>query len=235
MDLEEWEVLSDEGIIDLHENDQKISNNNNNNNISPKFKSKNIYTDYFQTFEDDDHQEMIPNENQFVDTKIVEVCSHVCADEQLARLFCKPAVEDSTTTTTETTETDPSLESLKGVKNEGEEGKLVEVEKKVKEGEKMGCKRGEKGVWKWAMNGMGALVSFGVVLASVSFIAFTNQHKHNMCSNKNQELHFQFYSHDKRFKQVMRRAKRLNEAISVMRGAPLTTAHITVGGYYEAL
>ena len=33
----------------------------------------------------------------------------------------------------------------------------------------------------------------------------------------------------------MERAKKLNDAITVMRGAPVSRAHITIGGYYEGL
>jgi len=36
-------------------------------------------------------------------------------------------------------------------------------------------------------------------------------------------------------KQVVHHATKLNEAINAVRGAPLTRAHITIGGYYEGL
>ncbi|KAK9664653.1 hypothetical protein RND81_14G058600 [Saponaria officinalis] len=240
MDLEEWEILSDEGNIDYHD-DQGVTKNN----ISPKFKLKNntvINMDYFKEIPQiiDDHeikdqnfgvlghksddQEMISKdffnklkENEFVDMKID-------SPKSLNRGIL-PQIDQKH-------EKDENFEENK-VKED--EKMVVCEEKKVKMEEKMSWKNGENGgvnIWKWAMNGMGAVVSFGFVAATVSLIVFSNQHKQTKHS-KNQELHFQFYSNDKRFKQVVRRAKRLNEAISVMRGAPLTTAHITVGGYYE--
>lgn len=38
-----------------------------------------------------------------------------------------------------------------------------------------------------------------------------------------------------RIKRVVQHATRLNEAISAVRGVPVTRAQITVGGYYDAL
>lgn len=38
-----------------------------------------------------------------------------------------------------------------------------------------------------------------------------------------------------RIKQVVHHATRFNEAMSAVRGVPVTRAHITVGGYYDAL
>lgn len=38
-----------------------------------------------------------------------------------------------------------------------------------------------------------------------------------------------------RIKQVVDHATKLNEAIAAVRGVPVTRAHITVGGYYDAL
>ena len=38
-----------------------------------------------------------------------------------------------------------------------------------------------------------------------------------------------------RIKQVVHHATKLNEAISAVRGVPMTRAHITYGGYYDGL
>jgi len=111
-------------------------------------------------------------------------------------------------------------------KEENDEKLVVYEEKKIKMEENEGVN-----IWKWAMTGMGAFMSFGFAAVTVSLIVFSNRHKE---SNKH-DLHFQIYSHDKRFKQAVRRAKRLNEAISVMRGAPMAGAHITIGGSYKSL
>ncbi|CAO2822084.1 unnamed protein product [Amaranthus hypochondriacus] len=87
-------------------------------------------------------------------------------------------------------------------------------------------------IWKWAMTGIGAFFSFGFAVATVSLVVLGNRHKE---STKKQEIHFQIFSQDKRMKQAMERAKKLNEAITIMRGAPVSRAHITIGGYYEGL
>lgn len=90
-------------------------------------------------------------------------------------------------------------------------------------------------IWKWAMTGIGAVFSFGFAAATVSLIVLGNRHKEQN-HHKSPELSFQFYAHEKRIKQVVDHAKKLNEAITAARGgAPLTRAHITIGGYYEGL
>ncbi|KAI3723247.1 hypothetical protein L2E82_34701 [Cichorium intybus] len=85
----------------------------------------------------------------------------------------------------------------------------------------------EGNIWKWGLNGIGAFFSLGMAAATVCIILFGNSHKH-----KQQKFRIQIYSDDKRIKQVVHQA---NEAMSAVRGVPLTTAHITYGGYYEGL
>ncbi|CAI9787584.1 unnamed protein product [Fraxinus pennsylvanica] len=85
-------------------------------------------------------------------------------------------------------------------------------------------------IWKWSLTGIGAICSFGVAAATVSIIVLGS---HQKSKQQNQKLQFQFYSNDKRIKQAVHHASKLNEAI--FRGVPLTRAHVTFGGYYEAL
>ncbi|OWM78823.1 uncharacterized protein LOC116195339 [Punica granatum] len=86
-------------------------------------------------------------------------------------------------------------------------------------------------MWKWGLSGIGALCSFGVVAAATCCILILgsrqNHPKHN--------VRFQIYADDKRIKQVVHHATKLNEAISAVRGVPVTGAHITFGGYYDGL
>ncbi|XP_022859472.1 uncharacterized protein LOC111380208 [Olea europaea var. sylvestris] len=88
-------------------------------------------------------------------------------------------------------------------------------------------------IWKWSLNGVGAIFSFGVAAATVSFIIFGS---HQRSKQQNQKLQLQIYTNDKRIEQVVHHASKLNEAISAVtvRGVPLTRAHVTSGGYYEA-
>ncbi|KAK2638220.1 hypothetical protein Ddye_026015 [Dipteronia dyeriana] len=87
-------------------------------------------------------------------------------------------------------------------------------------------------LWKWSLTGIGAICSFGVAAATMCIIIFgtqqRNQHNHK-------KLRFQIYADDKRIKQVVKQATQMNEAISAVRGVPITRAHITIGGYYDSL
>lgn len=95
---------------------------------------------------------------------------------------------------------------------------IDDVEKVTKEGENL---------WKWGLNGIGAFFSLGMAAATICIIIFGSGQRH-----KQQKFRIQIYSDDKRIKQVVHHA---NEAMSAVRGVPLTTAHITYGGYYEGL
>ncbi|XP_044467954.1 uncharacterized protein LOC123197675 [Mangifera indica] len=88
-------------------------------------------------------------------------------------------------------------------------------------------------LWKWGLTGIGAICSFGVAAATICIIIYGSQHKTKQ--QQNQKLRFQIYTDDKRIKQVVQQASKLNEAISAVRGVPITRAQITLGGYYDAL
>ncbi|KAM0952061.1 hypothetical protein DsansV1_C03g0032431 [Dioscorea sansibarensis] len=88
-------------------------------------------------------------------------------------------------------------------------------------------------VWRWS------LCTVGVAAATVCMLFLgakprPKQHHHS------QRLQFQMYSDEQRIKQVVQQASRLNHALSTMRGgasSPLNarSAHISFGGYYNAL
>ncbi|XP_009609307.1 uncharacterized protein LOC107797772 [Nicotiana tabacum] len=82
-----------------------------------------------------------------------------------------------------------------------------------------------------SLNGIGAICSFA---AATICIIFMGNHQNN--KQNQQKRRFQIFSNDKRIKQVVHHATKLNnEAIAAVRGVPVTRAHITVGGYYDAL
>nr|GMD41680.1 Titin like [Ipomoea batatas] len=92
------------------------------------------------------------------------------------------------------------------------------------DGESSDHENGGLNLLNWSMTGVGAILSFGVaaVVSTVCILIAGNRQKHR----KNQKLRFQIYTDDKRIKQMVHHATRLNEAIS---GVPITRAHITIG------
>ncbi|KAL6986941.1 hypothetical protein U1Q18_012702 [Sarracenia purpurea var. burkii] len=93
-------------------------------------------------------------------------------------------------------------------------------------------------IWRWSLTGIGAICSFGVAAATICIIILgSHNHQNKQQHQHNQKLRFQIYADDKRIKQVVHHATKLNEAISAVRGVsvPLTRAHITIGGYYDGL
>ncbi|KAJ4882566.1 Uncharacterized protein Rs2_32659 [Raphanus sativus] len=99
--------------------------------------------------------------------------------------------------------------------------------------------RGEKmNLWKMGLHGIGAICSFGVATAAATFYVFFLGRNNSIrgCRNKNQTLRFQIYSDDnKRMKEVVKRATKLNEAISMLKDLPVARARISFGGHYDEL
>ncbi|KAL4379311.1 hypothetical protein GQ457_02G031160 [Hibiscus cannabinus] len=95
---------------------------------------------------------------------------------------------------------------------------------------------GPGGLWKWSLTGIGAICSFGVAAATFCIIIIGSQQRQKQHQHQqNQKLLFQCYTEDKRMKQVVHQTAKLNEAISAVRGVPITRAHITFGGYYDGI
>ncbi|XP_020080334.1 uncharacterized protein LOC109704000 [Ananas comosus] len=131
-----------------------------------------------------------------------------------------------------------------------------EEEEEEEDGDSNMCSEDKKGnqllegigftVWRWRVNGIGALCSIGVAAAATICVFILggkhkhqqqhqHQHQHQHQKHQQQKLQFQIYTEDKRIKQAVQQATRLNQAISAMRGAPITRAHISFGGYYDGL
>ncbi|CAJ2672100.1 unnamed protein product [Trifolium pratense] len=88
--------------------------------------------------------------------------------------------------------------------------------------------------WKWSLTGVGAICSFGVAAATICVLFFGSQQKNNKLQ-LDQKIRFQIYTDDKRIKQVVQHATKLNEAFATARGVPLSRAHITYGGHYDGV
>lgn len=96
---------------------------------------------------------------------------------------------------------------------------------------------GLNNILKWGLTGMGAICSFGVATVCIFVLGglMKNTASNNKQHQQDQKLRFHIYAEDKRLKQVVHHATKLNEAISAVRGVPLTRAHITFGGYYDGV
>ncbi|XP_047159635.1 uncharacterized protein LOC124830061 [Vigna umbellata] len=88
--------------------------------------------------------------------------------------------------------------------------------------------------WKWSMNGVGAICSFGVAAATICVLIFGSNQKNKF--HQDQKIRFQIYTDDKRIKQMVEHATKLNEAaFSAMSGLPLCRARITCGGFCDGV
>lgn len=116
--------------------------------------------------------------------------------------------------------------------------KNMENENKVvmyydeKEGEDM---NGGFNLWKWSLTGVGAICSFGVAAATICVLFFGSQQRNNKLQQDQSSIRFKIYTDDKRVKQVVQHATKLNEAFAAVRGVPLSRSHITYGGYYDSV
>ncbi|KAI4350359.1 hypothetical protein L6164_004821 [Bauhinia variegata] len=82
-------------------------------------------------------------------------------------------------------------------------------------------------LFKWSFTGIGAICSFGVAAATICILFFGSQKRNT--PHHNPKIRFQIYTDDKRIKQMVQQATRMNDAISA------TRAQITFGGYYDGL
>lgn len=89
-------------------------------------------------------------------------------------------------------------------------------------------------LWKWSLTGVGAICSFGVAAATICVLFFGSQQRNNKLQ-QDQSIRFKIYTDDKRVKQVVQHATKLNEAFAAVRGVPLSRAHVTYGGYYDSV
>lgn len=242
MDLEEWDLLSDEGLIDLHED-------GGNNLFSPKSIPNTttlIDMNYFQKISDpipvpiqfdqkiEKIPEKLPIETPKSDVQQIKEADH---QESVSKVFFKKLKENEFVDM----KMDSPKSLNKGILPQIDVGtyKFEEKEKETEQKQELPINKEEKlsknsimeevsgnwdddhnneglNVWKWAMTGIGALFSFGFAAATVSLIVLGNRHKENCNDPKKKELHFQLYTHEKRLKQAVRRATKLNEAITVI-------------------
>lgn len=221
MDVEdEWELLSDDGFLEI--NDHGAGNQIYSRNSSSAVV---IQMNYFIC---------PPPSNQFVQATLpdplppnrlltppLEIKMESLDQDPVSQVFFKKMREtefvDMKVDLPKPSAVVPQIEA--NFQFEEEKG---EMDSKMVEGEREDLERSGANVWKWSLNGIGAICSFGVAAATFCVIVFTttanNKHHHH----HNHKLHFRIYSDDKRMK-----------AIAAVSGVPITRARITVGGYYD--
>ncbi|CAL5193108.1 unnamed protein product [Lathyrus oleraceus] len=248
MDINEWVILSDDGFLD----DEKQIFLGKRNSFSDSI--SNFDKDYFCT--SPKSTKLIETESSKVPKLLVHVpiqfepkIEKVPSEEELVK---EHTYEDSVSQVffhvKENKFVDMKLESPKSCSGRGLFSQLDAVEDmemmtsprmknmekdnnvvmyyNEKEGENM---NGRFNLWKWSLTGVGAICSFGVVAATVCVLLFGSQQK----NKKDHTIRIQIYTDDKRIKQVVQHATKLNEAFAAVRGVPLSRAHISYGGYYD--
>ncbi|KAE9619805.1 hypothetical protein Lal_00040187 [Lupinus albus] len=248
MDIDEWEFLSDDTFLDFNEDGDK-------NYFSSSPSSRKIIEQPKKPRLVHNHlvplpillEPKIPMEVTIVSpsvntekNKAFEAVSVESDQETVSQVFFKLKENEFV---------DMKMDSPKSssrVLFESMENNITSPRKKIgKEMINMECDKEEDSrsweeentsgfnILKWSLTGVGAICSFGVVAAAVCVMFFGTRQRNKL--QQDQKIRFQIYADDKRIKQVLQHATKLNDAISVVRGVPMSTAHITIGGYYDGL
>jgi hypothetical protein len=242
MDLQDWELLSVDGLVDLYDDGGEGGDSRIRRQILP----------VAIQMESRREKEPDPDEETFKEVikMVVDGCKENGKVEEPPPAMVEGTEEGQRLPqvvffkkTTENEFADMKMDSPKfspaGVKGfvPTIDAFFFDEQSEVKK--KMDCGSNWKGevkggvnLWKWGMTGVGALCSFGIAAATVCVILLGSRHS---AAKHNQNFRFQIYTDDKRIKQVVEHATKLNEAISSVRGVPMTGAHITFGGYYDGL
>ncbi|XP_052174496.1 uncharacterized protein LOC127789601 [Diospyros lotus] len=239
MDLEEWELLPDHGFLQIHDDGgRKIFSRkygrpdpeidfNMNYFICPSPTSQKVA----------DSTEKVPVPIRLEQSSRVPIDPGPVEPDQdtVSQVFFKKMKENEFV---DMKMDSPSPKSSIGSKMKIEKETLSSKKNKIDlPAEEAGGeeKGGGRNLWKWSMTGIGAICSFGVAAATICIIVLGSHRRNQQQCQQNQKLRFQIYADEKRIKEVVHRATKLNEAISAARGVPLTRAHITVGGHYDGL
>ncbi|MCD7454922.1 hypothetical protein HAX54_026518 [Datura stramonium] len=282
MDLEEWEILPDDGFLQIHDDGGKMifsrkypsdSKNEFNMNyfICPSSPKSSQFVDStehhpprvpnqlvpfqvqldpsFQETPDDKKEVVIIAKEVITKVPPLEInmlpSKNICEEiikapnfgedhDQFSQVFFKKMKENDF----ENMKMDSPKPNNKTLLSQVDadpfqfEEKAENLEVEIKNNTEEENSNGGLNLLNKSLNGIGAICSFGVAAAATICIIFMGNHQKH---KQNQKLRFQIFTDDKRIKQVVHHATRLNEAISAVRGVPVTRAHITVGGYYDAL
>ncbi|RZC89630.1 hypothetical protein C5167_027167 [Papaver somniferum] len=255
MDLDEWEVLSDDGFFDLHhQNHNKkvltIASGFEDYFICPSPPKKSVLV---KKEEKKTEEERIIVVKEMIKVPVVEIKNPKLVlvgedHDTISQVLFKKIkenefVEMKLDSPTPTIEPGGSIqfEDKQETENKKIDGDQEAVKKNcldsgMKKDQRNLQERNNGGglhIWKWRITGIGALCSIGITAATICIFIIGNRKKHHQ---QNQKFRFQIYAEDnERIKQVVHHATKLNNAISAARGVPLTRAHITFGGYFDGL
>ncbi|KAE9599641.1 hypothetical protein Lal_00046278 [Lupinus albus] len=235
MDFDGWEILSDDGFLDFNEDDSEE------NQIflgKRNSESKSVLDNYFcmSPRSRNQHHRVEPNNLVHVPIQLEPRTSKTLDDVLLeentkdhefidmkmdspkscSRLVCPPLDAGGL-------KFEEAMEIMTSPR--------MKVEKEMFR--KMECDKEESNgfnLWKWrSFTGIGAICSFSVAAATIFVLFYGSQHKNKL--HHHHKIQFQIYTDDKRIKQVVQHATKMNEA----RDVPLSRAHITYDGYYDSI
>jgi hypothetical protein len=233
MDLDEWESISNDGYFDFNEDGEK-------KNFLGKGSESAFEMEYLYPTSPRKQNQLVPLQIP-LDLKIGNTSNDVLLkditknqsfegdqEENVSQVFFKikenefvdMKIESPKSSSSKEIITSPRMIVEKDVFGDKEEDSSWEEEN-----------NSGFNLWKWSLSGVGAICTFGVVAISISVLFFGSQQRKKNQHDK--KMKFQIYTEDKRIKQVVQHATKLNEAIAAVRGAPITRAHIIVGGNYD--
>lgn len=205
MDINEWEILSDDGFLDGDEKQIFLGNNRNSESVSvfdknyfctsPKSKKNTVHIPIqLETIKvaGDELVEENTDEKDHVGVIITEKMKAPQADEEsLSHVFFQIK---------ENKLVDMKLESPKSsgeameimtsprIKNIERENVMMDYEKEEED------MSGGFNFWKWSLTGVGAICSFGVAAATICVLFFGTQHRNKL--QQDQKIRFQIYTDD---------------------------------------
>ncbi|KZV37900.1 hypothetical protein F511_12182 [Dorcoceras hygrometricum] len=247
MDIEEWELLPEEGFLEIHGGDddggKKIHPKGNtvfhmNYFICPSNIVESIPNNQLPPLSIHVLEQRIPDKPP--DHEPVEIIKKITppAPDPVSHVFFKKMKEtefvdikvDSPRSGNANRGFIPPIEgaAVFGYEEKGAQNAEVEIkEEDIEESNK-----GGSNIWKWSLTGIGAICSLGVTVCCI--IVFRGSYRMSATHpQQNQKFHSQTHANE-RIKQGVNRASRLNEAVRAMRGAPIAKARITFGGHYDA-
>lgn len=240
MDLQEWELLSDNGLLEvLHDDRGKF--------LSMEYASDSKRVPNQLVIPLLIQQEPSKQKPQEDDEVIKEVITKVPVEgatlvqdeeDKVSQVFFKKMKEtefenmklDSPKLSNKTTSVF-QIDSMNFPFEDKAEVLEVEKESVIKKRDiNEENNNGGINLWNWRLTGVGAICYFGVAAAAAvaTICIFIGKHQKQKQHKQNQKLKFQF-SDDKKIKQVVQQpAAKLNEAICGVRGSvPITKKHIT--------
>ncbi|XP_004249300.1 uncharacterized protein [Solanum lycopersicum] len=232
MDLQEWELLSDNGLLEVLHDDRDKFLSMEYTSSSKKVPNQVVIPLLIQQ----EPSIQKPQEDEEVIKEVITKVPLEDEEDKKSQVFFKKMKEsefenmklDSPKFSNKTS-TVSQIDSMSFPFEVKAEVLEVENESLIKKRDSNEEKNnGGVNLWNWRLTGIGAICSFGVAAAAVTICIFIGNHQKQKQHKQNQKLKFQF-SDDKKMKQVVQQpATKLNEAICGVKGSvPVMKKHIT--------